>query len=92
MVTKSAGHRERSALQRFILPSEIIPRHEQRLHGRMMAQTLGMAVRKPSEPAKRHAHGQFESLNLRGAYPNFVAIAEDWQLLYVWLSEPDCSA
>lgn len=35
-----------------MLPSEIIPRHEQGLHSRVVTQALGMAVRKPGERRK----------------------------------------
>ena len=36
-------------LQRLILPGEIIPRYEDGLHGRMMAEAFGMAVGQASE-------------------------------------------
>ena len=51
VVGQPAGHRWRLALQRLMLTAEIIPRHEHRLHGRVLAQALAVAVGQPGEPA-----------------------------------------
>ena len=66
-----------------MLPGEIIPRHEQSLHSRMMAQALGMSVCQAGEPPKRHPHREVEPLDMRSAYPIFIAITEHWQLFDV---------
>ena len=56
-----------------MLPAEIIPRHEDGLHGYVVLEALAVAIGQASEPAQAHANGQIEPLDMAGAYPVFVA-------------------
>ena len=44
VVREVAGHRGRLALQRLMLPPEIIPSYGQRLHGLMLTHAFRVAV------------------------------------------------
>src|SRR5688572_18063166 len=64
-----------------MFPSDIIPRHEQGLHGRMMLEAFAVAIGQTGEPTQTHAHGQIETLDMAGAYTIFVGSAEHRQLV-----------
>jgi hypothetical protein len=81
MIAEAAGHRWRRILaERHMLPGEIVPRDEQRLHSRVVTQALAVAVGQASEPAKSHANGEIEPLDMRSAYLVLIAISEHRQL------------
>ena len=66
-----------------MLPAKIIPRDEERLHGRVVAQALAVAVREPRKPPHAHPVSEVEPLDMAGAYFVLVTVAEHRQLFYV---------
>jgi hypothetical protein len=61
--------------------AEIIPRHEQRLHGLVMTSALAVAIGEACKTTEAHAEREVEALNTARAYLIPFWFTEDWQRL-----------
>ena len=76
MVGQSACHRWRLSAKRFVLPGEIVPRDEQRGHGRMVTPAFAVSIGQPRVAPAVHPNRQVEPFAVAGAHFIQIRVAE----------------